>query len=321
MAGRGTAMSMDATSLTPPSGNQYEIGYGSSRAVVTQVGATLRSYRVDGRDVIDGFSIDERAVDGRGQVLAPWPNRLADGRYRYGDRHCQAPLNEPSRYGAIHGLVRWLDWSLVSHDSTSVTLSCAVRPQPGYEWRLGLQVTYALDRAGLAVTCHAMNVDTVRAPFGIGFHPYLTLGTNSIENLHLAVPANGYLISTGSADRPVMAEVDGTAWDFTRPRPIGSAELDTAYGGLVRGDDQLAIAALDDPAHGRSVQLWVDEAYRYLMVYTADQVGDPARRRRAVAVEPMTCPPNALRSGTDLIELNPGESWQGNWGLRIAGER
>ena len=115
----------------------------------------MRTFTVGGRDVIDGFGVDERATDGRGQVLAPWPNRLTDGRYRYGDRDCQAPLNEVSRHTAIHGLVRWLDWSLVAHDPTSVTLSCAVRPAPGYEWQLDLQITYALSQAGLIVTFQA----------------------------------------------------------------------------------------------------------------------------------------------------------------------
>jgi aldose 1-epimerase len=304
----------------PPSGHQYTISYGTSQAQVTQVGATLRSYTVDGRDVIDGFGIEQRAADGRGQVLAPWPNRLADGQYRYGDRDHQAPLNEPSRHGAIHGLVRWLDWAPVAHHSTSVTLSCAVRPQPGYEWQLDLQLTYALDARGLSVTCRAINADTVTAPFGVGFHPYLTLGTTSIENLHLTVPASSYLAADAAPDEPVMADVAGTPWDFSQPRRIGSTELDTAYGGLIHGDDRLAVARLEDPAHGRSVQLWVDEAYRYLMVYTADRVSQPERRRAAVAVEPMTCPPNALRSGADLIELAPGESWQASWGLRVAGE-
>ena len=56
------------------------------------------------------------------------------------------------------------------------------------------------------------------------------------------------------------------------------------------------------------------------MVYTADQVERPERRRAAVAIEPMTCPPDALRTGSDLIELGPGESWRGVWGLRATEE-
>ncbi|HEY9336219.1 MAG TPA: aldose 1-epimerase family protein [Kribbella sp.] len=305
----------DAIRGGPPSGRQYAIAHRGMRAQVTEVGATLRSFTVGGRDVIDGFGIHERATDGRGQVLAPWPNRLTDGRYRYGDHDCQAPLDEPSRQDAIHGLVRWLAWSPVAYDTTSVTLSCALRPQPGYEWQLDLEVTYALDDAGLSVTLRAVNADSQQAPLGVGFHPYVTLGTASIDGLHLTVPATSRLDPSGPAGQPVMSPVAATPWDFTQARRIGTTRLDTAFGGLVRGDDRRAVARLDDPGDGRSVRLWVDEAYRYLMVYTADQVSRPERRRTAVAIEPMTCPPDAFRSGTDLIELDPGESWHGSWGL------
>lgn len=307
----------DIAQPRPPSGRQYAISHGSARAQITQVGATLRSYTVDGRAVVDGFGIGERATDGRGQILAPWPNRLTDGHYRYGDHACQAPLNEPSRHGAIHGLVRWLDWGPLAHDTSSVTLSCAVRPQPGYEWQLDLEVTYSLDAAGLTVTTRAVNADAERAPLGVGFHPYLTVGTPSIDEAFLTLPARTYLDPSGPAGRPAMAPVAGTPRDFTRPRRIGTQPLDTAFGGLVARDDRGAVARLDNPDGGRSVQLWVDAGYRYLMVYTADGVARPERRRTAMAVEPMTCPPDALRSGVDLIELEPGESWQASWGLRV----
>jgi aldose 1-epimerase len=296
----------------PPSGKQYVIAHGSAQAQITQVGATLRSYIVDGRDVIDGFGIDERARDGRGQVLAPWPNRLTDGSYRYGGRDCQAPLNEPSRHDAIHGLVRWSDWSPVAQSQSAVTMAYAVRPQPGYEWQLDLELTYELDEAGLTATLRARNVDRERAPFGAGFHPYLSLGAGAIDDLDLTVPATHYL----DPDEEAMVPVAATPRDFTQPRRLGPTSLDTAFGELVRGEDGLAVAVLSDSTGDRAVRLWVDDGYRYLMVYTADQVGDSERRRKAVAVEPMTCPPDALRTGTDLIELDPGASWQASWGLR-----
>ena len=177
----------------PPSGHQHVITHGNMRAQIAQVGATLRTFTVSGMDVIDGFGADERSIDGRGQVLAPWPNRLTDGSYRYGGRDCQAPLNEVSRHGAIHGLVRWLDWTLLAHDPNQVTLSCALRPQPGYEWQLDLQITYTLDGAGLTVTFIAVNTDSEPAPFGVGFHPYLTLGTATVDGLELTVPATAFL--------------------------------------------------------------------------------------------------------------------------------
>ena len=308
---------MNEPDRTPrPSGHQHVITHGNMRAQIAQVGATLRAFTVRGMDVIDGFGADERSIDGRGQVLAPWPNRLTDGSYRYGGRDCQAPLNEVSRHGAIHGLVRWLDWTLLAHDPSQVTLSCALRPQPGYEWQLDLQITYTLDGAGLTVTFIAVNTDSEPAPFGVGFHPYLTLGTPTVDNLELTLPANAFLDPGAISDRSTMAPVASTARDFILPRTIGSLELDTAFGDLAFGSDGRAVARLDDPNSGRSVELWVDESYRYLMVYTADQVTRPERRRTAVAIEPMTCPPDALRTGVDLIELSPGASWRGTWGLR-----
>ena len=95
-----------------------------------------------GQPVIDGFEVGDRASDGRGQVLAPWPNRLTGGRYTFGGQRCQAPLNEPDRGNAIHGLVRWLDWTEITHTAKEVVLGCVLRPQPGYEWQLNVQVGY-----------------------------------------------------------------------------------------------------------------------------------------------------------------------------------
>ena len=91
--------------------------------------------------------------------------------------------------------------------------------------------------------------------------------------------------------------------------------LDTAYTTLERGADGLARASLDAPGGVNGATLWVDEAFPYLMVYTGDTLGDVQRRRRAVALEPMTCPPNALRTGTDVIDLEPGQEWAARWGI------
>ncbi len=299
----------------PPSGEQFVITHRGHQATITEVGATLRSYRVDGHELLDGFAEGERATDGRGQVLAPWPNRIAEGRYRYGDRECQAPLNEPDRRTAIHGLVRWLDWSVLRRDEASVVLTCTIRPQPGYEWHIDVEVGYVVDDDGLTVRLEAVNTGTERAPFGAGFHPYLSPGSGPIDGFDLSLPATHYL-DLSDPDRPPGLLPVRAEHDLTTPRRIGATRLDTAFGGLVRGADGRAVARLSDPDSGRQVQLWVDEAYPYLMVYTADDVGPAERRRAAVAVEPMTCPPNALRSGTDLVELDPGASWSGSWGLR-----
>jgi galactose mutarotase-like enzyme len=298
-----------------PSGHQYDVGHGAHHLVVTEVGATLRSYTVDGAPVVDGFALDEMCDGGRGQVLAPWPNRLGDGEYRFDDRIARAALDEPERHNAIHGLVRWRAWQVVSRAQNVLAMGCTLDPQPGYPWRLRLVVEYRLGRDGLTVTSSATNVDRFPAPFGIGFHPYLTLSTPSIDTTSLAIPARRRLV-TDERGLPTAAQnVTGTEYDFTARRWVGSTELDTAFTDLLRDADGMARVELDDPAGGRGVTLWMDDAFRYVMVFTGDSLAPAAVRRRSLAVEPMTCPPDALRSGTDLVRLEPGASWNGRWGI------
>ncbi|MGO4392270.1 aldose 1-epimerase family protein [Variovorax sp. M-6] len=299
---------------SPPSGVQHEIRHGSHRAVVTEVGATLRHYSVDDVDVIDGIGVDEWSPDGRGQVLAPWPNRLDGGKYRFEGRDGQAALDEPELQNAIHGLVRWLPWRTASKSADAVELTCALHPQPGYPWRLDLQVEYRLDRTGLTVSFRVRNASSVPAPFGIGFHPYLTVGT-AIDDAVLQIPATLCLVADDRGLPIGIQPVAGSDMDFTEGRPVGAMRLDTGYTDLVRGSDGLARAFVASPDGGRRVSLWADSLFRYLMVYTGDKVETVSRRRRAVAIEPMTCPPNALLSGTDLLRMEPGQVVEGRWGL------
>ena len=104
---------------------------------------------------------------GRGQVLAPWPNRLADGSYSFGGRELQVPLSEPETRTAIHGLVRFANWVCVRHERDRVELEHVLHPQPGYPFLLRLRVAYRLDDEGLTVETFAENAGTEAAPFGV----------------------------------------------------------------------------------------------------------------------------------------------------------
>jgi aldose 1-epimerase len=308
---------MTSPSPTSPTGQQWVLGHGAQQLVVTEVGATIRAYTVGGVDVIDGFGPDEWSHSGRGQVLAPWPNRLGDGRYRFGDVTAQAALDEPELRNAIHGLVRWLPWRVDGQAQNVLTLTCPVRPTPGYPFTLDLRVEYRLGRDGLTVTTTATNVGADALPFGLGFHPYLTVGGDRIDSALLRIPATHRLLTDARAlPTGELQPVSATEYDFTAGRSVGTTRLDTAFTGLQRDGDGRAWASLHDPVAGRGVGLWVDDRFGYLMCYTGDTLGDEDRRRTAVAIEPMTCPPDAFRSGRDVVILNPGERWEGAWGLR-----
>lgn len=301
---------------SPPTGVQHGLTYGDQAAVVTEVGATLRSYDVAGRPVVDGFPANRHPDGGRGQVLAPWPNRVRDGRYSFGGEELQLGLSEVTAHNAIHGLVRWSGWALAERGEEWVALTTTVWPQTGYPFLVRLRATYRLGEDGLAVRLHAHNDGGRPAPYGVGQHPYITAG-GRLDEAMLTVPAAERLL-TDDRGNPVGSEaVAGTAYDFRAPRAVGGLVLDTAYTGLERGSDgrvTVRLAAED----GHVVEVWLGEAARHLQLFSGDTLSDPGRRRQGLAVEPMSCPPGAFGSGTDLVVLAPGDVHELDWGVHVA---
>jgi aldose 1-epimerase len=298
--------------VSAPSGRQFVLRHGGWEATVVEVGGGLRTLSHDGVPVLDGYPVDEMASGGRGQPLIPWPNRLAGGRYEAGGRTIQAPLSEPAAGNAIHGLVRWCNWTGTERAIARTTMALRLNPQPAYPFALELELDYALGDDGLTVTLTAENGGEGDAPFGAGFHPYLTTGTELVDDVRLTVPASAWLpadangIPSGER-RPVEGELD-----LRSGRPIGGSVLDHCFTGIERDGDGRAAVALDGPS-GR-VELWMDETFPFVMVFTGDTLAAD-RRRRGVAVEPMTCAANALASGDGLVVLAPGERLTGRWGV------
>jgi aldose 1-epimerase len=299
--------------MTAPSGEQIELALKDQSAVVTEFGAGLRSYSAGGRELLDGYRADEMSRSGRGQVLVPWPNRVQDGSYEFEGRRHQLPLNQPEEQNAIHGLVRWARWNVGEREPNRVVMEHLLCPQPGYPFALEVAIEYLLSEEGLMVRTTARNVGAETCPYGAGAHPYLTVGTATVDSTVLRAPGRTVLQSD-ERGLPVGREsVEDTDFDFRRPRAIAEAKLDHCFTDLERDEEGMARVELGHPGGGE-VTLWGDESYPYLMLFTGDPLPDVDRR--SLAVEPMTCPPNAFRSGEALITLAPGTSFTSTWGIR-----
>jgi aldose 1-epimerase len=299
--------------MTTQSGNEIELLADDQRAVLDEVGGGIRSYTARGREVLDGYPAGQPSPSGRGQVLIPWPNRLEDGSYEFDGQRHQLELNEPENGNAIHGLVRWEPWTVAEREPHRVVMTHALSSQPGYPFTLELRIEYALAMDGLNVHTTATNVGESACPYGSGFHPYLTVGTETVDSVILHLPA-GTVVDADERGLPLAAApVEGTEYDFRRPRPIGSTRLDHAFTDLVREEDGIARVALGGLLPGSGLDLWVDEAYGYLQVFSGDPLPDV--NRRSLAVEPMTCPANAFRTREGLIRLEPGTSFTSAWGI------
>lgn len=307
----------------PPSGRQVRLAAHDQELVAVEVGGGIRSYRAGGRDVLDGYAEHEMCDGGRGQLLAPWPNRLAGGAFAWrGQRH-QTAITEVGADNAIHGLVRWANWTVpdatpqpwgpqTPPDSTSLTLR--LHPQPGWPWALDLRVTYRLAAGtGLEVRTTVTNLSGEEVPLGLGWHPYL-LGP--VDACRLTLPA-ATAYRTDERGRPQgRFPVEGTELDYRHPpgRSLAGARLDTAFTDLERRPGGRAVVTLDR-ADGAGFDLWVDGQYTHLMVYTGDTLSHAGRRRQGLAVEPMTGAPDLLNNGDGRRVLAPGATFEATWGV------
>ncbi|MFZ7088147.1 aldose 1-epimerase family protein [Curtobacterium sp. RRHDQ10] len=302
-------MSTDA----PLSGTEIRLHAAGYTAAIASIGATLRVLQHDGRDLVVPFEADTVRPAFRGAILAPWPNRVVDGRYRSGDVDHELALTEPRRHHALHGLVVWSDFAVAEQSEGSVELVTVVPAQVGYPHRVEVRVRYSLDADGLHTTVTGTNTGDDDAPWGTGPHPYLVAGPGRVDDWTVTVPADSVLevtedrlIPTGLA--PVSAE-----FDMRVPTRIGDRFVDHAFTDLVRDADGLAAVVLTaDDGHG--VRMVFGPECSWLQVHTADQPV-PELDRLGLAVEPMTCAPDAFNAGAErgLLVLGAGASTTASW--------
>ncbi|MEP7162090.1 MAG: aldose 1-epimerase family protein, partial [Dermatophilaceae bacterium] len=297
-----------------PSGTQFEIAHGEQRAVIVEVGGGIRAYDVAGIEVLQPYAVDQMCDGAHGAPLIPWPNRLGDGRYRFDGEDYQVALTEPEKHNAIHGFLRWRPWRCIEHQPELVVMASTLFPLQGYPFALDVRVTYCLDATGLSVTTTTTNIGDQPAPYACGQHPYLSCGGGVIDDCALHLQADTRILTDPVRQLPTGREdVSGTAFDFRSGAKIGHLAIDDAFTDLHRDAEGRAWVRLVG-TDGRVTQLWVDQAYPLIEIFTGDTLS-PVRRRRGLGAEPMTCPPNALHSGDGVIRLEPGATSTANWGV------
>lgn len=299
-----------------PSGQQFEISLGDQSATVVEVGGGIRRYSVGDRDVLEPYDLDQMCDGAHGAPLVPWPNRLADGTYRFDGSDHQVALTEPEKHNAIHGLLRWRPWQAVEHEPHRVAMVTTLFPMTGYPFTLDVRIDYRLDEAGLTVSTTAANLGSQTAPYGCGQHPYLSPGTGLVDECTLELAADTRIVTDPERQLPTGREpVDGTDYDFRQPRMLGAIRIDYPFTDLHRDPDGRAWVRLTGPDR-HTAHLWVDEHHPIVEVFTGDTLS-PDRRRRGLGTEPMTCPPNAFQTGEQLVHLEPGESVTTTWGASL----
>lgn len=309
-----------------PAAGRYELAAAGYEATIATAGATLCALRHAGRDLVLPLIADGPVSDLRGALLAPWPNRTAGGRYEFAGQVHQLPVNERATGNAAHGFAAVLEFEAVLIEADRLVLRSRIEPRPGYPWWVAVEVEFALTARGLSQEVRATNESVAPAPFGMGGHPYLLAGrarAGAIDEWSLAVPARRVLLvddermlPTGVVD---LGSPGARHYDFRGGRPLRGAVLNNAYTGFDFGCGATARVAVVD-ARGVGAAIEWDERCRWVQLYTAD-AATGADHRGAIAVEPMTCPPDAFNSKRDLVSLAPGATTSAGWLISVVQPR
>lgn len=300
----------------PPTGEQYRLhhdgAHGPVVAIVTAVGASLRHLSVDGHDLVQGYAEHRTTPLACGIVLAPWPNRVRDGRWMHDGTPQQLDLTEVGRGNAIHGLLRNTHYLLVERSDGAVTLGAEIVPQHGWPFHLWTTVEYRLTGNGVTVTHCATNRGASSAPFAVGAHPFIRVGDHDVDALTVTARTVEHVIVDDRLN-PVGREPALGAWDLTGGRLVGDLALDDAF--RVEPDPDGVVRTVLTAADGSETEVWQEGDWQWLQVFTTRDFPGADGPVTAIALEPMTAPADALNSGVGLRWITAGASWSGSWGI------
>ncbi|HET8992148.1 MAG TPA: aldose 1-epimerase family protein [Rhodococcus sp. (in: high G+C Gram-positive bacteria)] len=247
-----------------------------------------------------------------GAVLAPWPGGIRDGHFYFDGIEHQLALTDPERGTAVNGLAWHRRWEVTALTDSRIQHTLEVGLHKGWPYQLRLTVAHEVGPHGLTVTHTATNVGGYHSPFGLGVCPYLRAGDTPLDECTLQLAAGTRMPLDRARGLPdaYSQSVADTEYDFTRARLLGDVHLDVPFSALDEDLDGNARHRLCGP-DGRGAELWTGRGFGWLQATTIEDAGT-----RALALAPMTCPPDAFNLGIDLLVLQSGERWSGRWGLR-----
>ncbi|WP_210479648.1 aldose 1-epimerase family protein [Naasia sp. SYSU D00948] len=301
-----------------PTGEQFTLVLegeaGTVTATVTELAASLRALRVGGVPLVHEYPDDLTPPYGAGIVLVPWPNRVRDARWTLNGKEQRLDVTEPSTGNATHGLLRNTGYRATDRSDAAVTLSATVFPQHGYPFLLETSVRYELTPSGIQVTHGIVNAGADPAPVALGAHPYFRVGDIPSEELTVTVRASSWFPVDDRFIPTGREPVEGTENDLRGGVPLRGASLNSAFTDLelMDGAYRHVLTAPD----GSATEVWGDEDFAYVQVFTQPAFTGLSGTELAVALEPMTAPANALQTGEGLRWLEPGETWLARWGVR-----
>ena len=241
----------------------------------------LLELNLDGTQLISAKNVVEPREIFMGTVLAPWPNRLRDGRYKLAGKQFEF-TNLDGQNNLNHGLSSNVDFKVLTHQGNQLVIGCRFGLDAGYPFDVDLEVTYQLESDALEVMAVAQNCEPQPVPFALGFHPYFLAG----DDFELVGDFTGRILADERMLPKGSERISGLK--FT------GGQIDDCFFG--------AKTATLQTSEGK-VEIELGENMNYFMFYRPGlDVGESL-----LAIEPMSDPANVFADDIESVLIAPGE--------------
>ena len=260
--------------------------------------------------VIDGYRTEDELINDhhskfKGSKLSPFPNRIPAGKYQFNGIDYQLPINEVGANNNLHAFLHNRPFEILDEITTAdfakLKLGYNYRAtDQGYPFCYQLTLTYTFDSDGLEIQTEIENSGEKEIPMADGWHPYFRFDNLDHVNMKMT-PAKRVSSNVGNA-------LNG-GHEFDSGQELKNYELDDCF--HVNGADQFKVE-LKDVKNGLALEIWQESTagkYKYMQIYTPPN-------RKTIAIEPVTCEPNAFNTGNGLIILKPNERVSMSFGIK-----
>ncbi len=270
-------------------------------------------------DILDGYisytdALQHLHSSFKGSNLFPFPNRIRGGNYTFEGTSYQLNINFPNENNAIHGLVFDQKFSVkeITDGEHQCRLVITYEPSAtsiGYPFNYLLEITYKwIEDQGFECISMAKNLGKTNMPVGIGWHPYFKAASDKVDDLSMQFPADKVL----EVDQKMIPTgVSKQYNEFNTLKQIDNTQLDHCF--VLNTKKSPAEIIIQNNKLNFGYKIWQETGtalYNYLQIYTPPS-------RTSIAIEPMTCIPDAFNNKQGLIVLKPGKSVEARWGVTL----
>ena len=271
-------------------------------SIYPNLGASLQNLTSHNTEIINGISNTVEGLNDykntyKSAFLFPFPNRISEGKYEFGQTKYDLDCNEKALNNALHGYIYNKPFSMknieTSENNAIVSLYYTDKGiTKGFPFPYRLEIIYTFSPKKIAINFQVFNNGVKSFPYGIGWHPYFKTSNLKTSSLNFEGETQYFL------DERMIPQFE-IPLKFKNPLTIKDTFLDDCF---ITNKPQVYFKC-------DSYSIGIDSSPKnkknYLQVYTPPT-------KDCVAIEPMTCAPNAFnnKNGLQVLEANANFEWQ-----------